>query len=396
MAGQVKEVRLWSTAPGAAAATSKAVQTYVYDDANRLRQAWNPQINPPLKTEYGYDAEGRVTTLAPPGELPWTFTYGKAGNAATAGDGMLLNASRSGLKQGTTDVQEGTATTSVVYDVPLTGAAAPYGMGAADVKTWGQFDAPTDATAVFPADAIPASASGTALNASDYQRADVHYLGASGRQVNSAAPGGHIDTTEFDRRIPSEVVDGLRAAALLEGCRLVVPGAWHTDTVMGLVHTAELFEAADEAVRAEIAAWTRTGAVGEGPATEGVPAYAFGPRQYDVTSPARDFDAPRQVPGRVSARFEKNPQIALLGTADDTPEQWLKAGQAMQRVLLQATLDGLSTSLMSQPLEWPELRSDARDPSSKVGFVHMVFRLGYGPQGRATPRRPVSEVLSFD
>ncbi|MFB7355348.1 Acg family FMN-binding oxidoreductase [Streptomyces gardneri] len=199
-----------------------------------------------------------------------------------------------------------------------------------------------------------------------------------------------------EERIPSEVVDGLRAAALLEGCRLVVPGAWHTDTVMGLVHTAELFEAADEAVRAEIAAWTRTGAVGEGPATEGVPAYAFGPRQYDVTSPARDFDAPRQVPGRVSARFEKNPQIALLGTADDTPEQWLKAGQAMQRVLLQATLDGLSTSLMSQPLEWPELRSDARDPSSKVGFVHMVFRLGYGPQGRATPRRPVSEVLSFE
>ncbi|MFE1906557.1 DNRLRE domain-containing protein [Streptomyces gardneri] len=199
VAGQVKEVRLWSTAPGAAAATSKAVQTYVYDDANRLRQAWNPQISPPLKTEYGYDAEGRVTTLAPPGELPWTFTYGKAGNAATAGDGMLLNASRSGLKQGTTDVQEGTATTSVVYDVPLTGAAAPYGMGAADVKTWGQLDAPTDATAVFPADAIPASASGTALNASDYQRADVHYLGASGRQVNSAAPGGHIDTTEFDR-----------------------------------------------------------------------------------------------------------------------------------------------------------------------------------------------------
>ncbi|MFE6222664.1 Acg family FMN-binding oxidoreductase [Streptomyces sp. NPDC057854] len=214
--------------------------------------------------------------------------------------------------------------------------------------------------------------------------------------LHAALSRRHTSRFPFsEERIPSEVIDGLRAAALLEGCRLVVPGAWHTDTVMDLVHASELFEAADETVRAEIAAWTRTGAAGEGPGTEGIPAYAFGPRQYDVTSPVRDFGAPRRVPGRVSARFEKRPQIALLGTVGDTREEWLKAGQAMQRILLQATLDGLSTSLMSQPLEWPELRTDARDPGSTIGFVHMVFRLGYGPHGRATPRRPVSEVLTF-
>ncbi|WMX48454.1 nitroreductase family protein [Streptomyces roseicoloratus] len=199
-----------------------------------------------------------------------------------------------------------------------------------------------------------------------------------------------------EEQVPSEIVDGLRAAALLEGCRLVVPGAWHTDTVMDLVHDSELFEAADEAVRAEIAAWIRTGAAGEGPETAGIPSYAFGPRQYDVTSPVRDFDARRRAAGRSSARLEKRPQIALLDTVEDSPEEWLKAGQAMQRILLQATLDGLSTSLMSQPLEWPELRSHARDPGSPMGYVHMVIRLGYGPHGQATPRRPVSEVLSFD
>ncbi|MFF6772431.1 Acg family FMN-binding oxidoreductase [Streptomyces sp. NPDC012637] len=214
--------------------------------------------------------------------------------------------------------------------------------------------------------------------------------------LHAALSRRHTSRFPFtDERIPSEVVDGLCAAALSEGCRLVVPGAWHADTVMDLVHTSERFEAADEAVRAEIAAWTRTGAAGEGPDTEGIPAYAFGPRQYDVTSPVRDFGAPGQVRGRASARFENRPQLALLGTAADTPEEWLKAGQAMQRVLLQATLDGLATSLTSQPLEWPELRSGVRDPGSAVGFVHMVIRLGYGPQGQATPRRPVPEVLTF-
>ncbi|WP_442305852.1 Acg family FMN-binding oxidoreductase [Streptomyces sp. 2RAF24] len=203
-----------------------------------------------------------------------------------------------------------------------------------------------------------------------------------------------------EERIPAELLDGLSAEAVREGCRLVVPGAWHTDTVLGLVHASELFEAASMSVRAEIAAWTRTGTAGEGTAGdgtagEGIPAYAMGPRQYDVTSPVRDFDPSRRVAARTSATFEKEPQIALLGTTGDTPREWLAAGQAMQRILLRATLDGLSASLMSQPLEWPELRSLARDPESTMGFVHMVLRLGYGPRGRATPRRPVSEVLDI-
>ncbi|MBT2441837.1 RHS repeat-associated core domain-containing protein [Streptomyces sp. ISL-36] len=214
--GQVKEIRLWSTEPGTASATSRTVQTYAYDETGRLRQAWDPQISPALKTEYGYDAAGRVTGLTPAGELPWTFTYGTAGNSATAGAGMLLKASRSGLKEGTADVEESTATTSVVYDVPLTGTTAPYRMGAADVKAWAQLDAPTDATAVFPADSVPASHAGSSLAASAYTRATVTYLGVSGRSVNTAEPGGYIDTTEYDRfgNTVRKLTSGNRAVAL--------------------------------------------------------------------------------------------------------------------------------------------------------------------------------------
>ncbi|MFI8823504.1 Acg family FMN-binding oxidoreductase [Streptomyces sp. NPDC053431] len=241
--------------------------------------------------------------------------------------------------------------------------------------------------------------------------ADARLARAGAEEVDPAAGAEEVDLAVLhpalrerhtsrlpftEERIPPEILDELCAAALLEGCRLVVPGAWHTDTVLGLVHASELYEAADASVRAEIATWVRSDAAGEGGDTEGIPAYALGPRQYDVTSPVRDFDTARRAPERSSARFEKRPLIALLGTVDDTPEDWLRAGQAMQRILLQATLDGLSTSLMSQLLEWPELRSQARDPGSTIGFVHMVIRLGYGPRGRATPRRPVADVLSFD
>lgn len=136
--GRVKEIRLWSTEQGASDATSKAVQTYAYDSTGRLRQTWNPQVSPALRTSYDYDTSGRVTKYSAAGDLPWTFTYGKAGSSSAAGEGMLLKASHTALKQGTTDVTEGEAVTSIVYDIPLTGTKAPYAMGMGDVKAWGR------------------------------------------------------------------------------------------------------------------------------------------------------------------------------------------------------------------------------------------------------------------
>ncbi|MGW7363731.1 Acg family FMN-binding oxidoreductase [Streptomyces sp. NPDC054841] len=197
-----------------------------------------------------------------------------------------------------------------------------------------------------------------------------------------------------DEEIPEAVLDGLCGAALLEGAHLYVPDAWHLRSVLDLVHDAEGRESTDPAARAETARWTGAGADGGASRTEGIPAYAFGPRQRDVTAPVRDFAGRQHVPGRGSATFEKTPRIALLGTADDRPADWLRAGQAMERVLLQATLDGLVTSLTSQALESPELRWAVRDPRSAMGHVQMVIRLGYGPPGPATPRRPVRDVLS--
>ncbi|MFG2948480.1 DNRLRE domain-containing protein [Streptomyces adustus] len=198
--GQVKQIRLWATDPGASAATATEVAQYAYDDAGRLREEWDPRISPALKTAYAYDSAGRITTLTPPGELPWTLTYGKAGNTVTAGDGMLLTASRPNLTAGSKNQTDGTnAVTSVVYDVPLSDPAKAPAMSGQDVGAWGQTDVPTDATAVFPPDAVPSSNTGSDLSATDYARATITYTDASGQEVNTATPGGHITTTEYDR-----------------------------------------------------------------------------------------------------------------------------------------------------------------------------------------------------
>ncbi|MFD3354742.1 DNRLRE domain-containing protein [Streptomyces fradiae] len=197
-AGQVSEIRIWLTSPGAAAATATAVAKYRYDSTGALRQQWDPRLSQATQTQYAYH-QGRVTWVQEKSQLPYTLTYGNAGAGSAPGDGMLLKVSRDALKQGTADTVEGSAVTSVVYGVPLTGTKAPYAMGSADVRTWGQTDLPTDATAVFPADSVPASHSGADLSATGYRRATVTYLNASGRTVNTAEPGGHIRTTEYDR-----------------------------------------------------------------------------------------------------------------------------------------------------------------------------------------------------
>ncbi|MFE0645817.1 Acg family FMN-binding oxidoreductase [Streptomyces sp. NPDC058877] len=206
----------------------------------------------------------------------------------------------------------------------------------------------------------------------------------------------HTSKSPFTKEpVPARVLEGLCGAAVLEGCRLVVQGAWHADAVLGLVRVAELFRAAGASAHAELAIRARAETSAGSAVAEPVPSITPGPRAYGGAVAVREVDPLRRLVGRAPARFGRNSRIALLGTAGDTPEEWLNAGQAMQRVLLQATLDGLSTSLVSQPLTRPELRCLTRDPVSATGYVHLAIRLGYGPRGRPTPRRDASEVLRF-
>ncbi|QDY81150.1 nitroreductase [Streptomyces qinzhouensis] len=231
------------------------------------------------------------------------------------------------------------------------------------------------------------------------------------RRHTSRAPFG-------DERVEGSLLDVLSRAALLEGAHLAFPDTFHRRTILDLSSEALVREQEDAAHRAEIARWTGDPPAG-GIRDDGIPRYAFGPRSRGGGVPVRDFGpapgasgtasggpgataTPRSAPPlpdpdfvRESAVFEESPQLALLGTARDQPADWLRAGQAMERVLLEATLDGLATSVASQALEWSDLRWAIRDPASAMGHVHMVIRLGYGPTGPVTRRRTVGEVLSI-
>ncbi|WP_145797188.1 DNRLRE domain-containing protein [Kitasatospora atroaurantiaca] len=203
-ADQVSTIKLWATAPGAAASTATDVATYRYDTAGRLRQEWDPRLGTGAKTQYSYivgtASDGALYAVLPPGiSGGYHMAYGNVGSNPAAGEGMLTSVWTNTLTPGTASTVNGTATSTLVYGVPTTGSKAPEDLSATAGAGWGQTDMPTDATAVFPSDQVPASNNGADLNAGDYTRADINYLNASGNQVNDVSPGHRVTTTEYDK-----------------------------------------------------------------------------------------------------------------------------------------------------------------------------------------------------
>ncbi|MFJ5999885.1 hypothetical protein [Streptomyces sp. NPDC092370] len=112
------------------------------------------------------------------------------------------------------------------------------------------------------------------------------------------------------------------------------------------------------------------------------------PQQLQGADGVENLALTGTYPGRHDARpFETNPAIALLTTDHDRRADWLRAGQALQHLLLVATVHGVRASLLHQPMEWPDLRHSLSSAPDLVGHPQMLIRLGYGPEGPATPRR---------
>ena len=66
----------------------------------------------------------------------------------------------------------------------------------------------------------------------------------------------------------------------------------------------------------------------------------------------------------------------------------MRSGQALERLLLEATAAGVAASFLNQALEQDDLRFLVRSPLTGVGHSQMILRLGYGEEVPATPRRP--------
>jgi nitroreductase len=214
-----------------------------------------------------------------------------------------------------------------------------------------------------------------------------HQAQEAERELHAAIPRRHTNRGPFSRRpAPPGVLAELAEAARMEGAILHILDHDETIRVLSLAQDAERDQLADPAYRAELARWAG------GPRDrEGIPDSALGPRSPDSPTPVRDFTPGRPEPVSY-AWFEETPQLAVLSTHFGERPDWLRAGQALQRVLLAATDRGIAASPLTLPLETAEAWL-VRDPRSGSERPQMILRIGYGLPVRPTPRRPVSEVV---
>lgn len=226
---------------------------------------------------------------------------------------------------------------------------------------------------------------------------------ADERLLYSMIPQRRTNRFPFDgRRLPREVFVDLVVAAYAENTTLVLITGETARRMLGMIGVADATLAAEEPYLAELARWTHSGN-----RCDGVPEQSFGPRPRNGTLPIRDFGLgsgrrhghdPGTEPHRTgegarpSAAFEADPQLAALFTSGDGPRDWLRAGQALQRVLLTATRHGVAVSMFSQPIDLRAThhRNHREGP---FGHLQMLLRVGYGPPAPQVPRRSVFEVL---
>lgn len=218
------------------------------------------------------------------------------------------------------------------------------------------------------------------------------------RRLLAAVSARRTVRTPFTRHdVPVPLRVAWREAAEAEGAGLRwVEGPGERIGVAALVTAAERLQQRNPAYLAELDHWTALTTVAEG---AGVPPSAFGVTSaagHSAEFPLRDFaggtetDRPRHV-----GPVEEHPVVAVLQAAGDRPEDWLRGGQALMRVLLHAAADGYAASYLNQPLELPGLRQQLRDELRLDGWPQLVLRLGQpaGVLPPQAPRRPIADIL---
>lgn len=194
--------------------------------------------------------------------------------------------------------------------------------------------------------------------------------------------------------VPQELVTSMQREAALCGARLrVVSDQQVKAQLADLIAQADRIQFADKRFRGELAAWVRDN---HSNAHDGIPGYALGLNEVSsVAEPlvVRGFDVGGLQGSWDHKLADGAPALVALGTVGDTTEDWIKAGQAMARVLLRACANGVYASFLSQPIEVAELRPRVREALGMEEVPQLLLRMGYATQGRPTPRRSVEEAI---
>ncbi|MER7246884.1 nitroreductase family protein [Kribbella sp. NPDC000426] len=185
----------------------------------------------------------------------------------------------------------------------------------------------------------------------------------------------------LEHRIPSQLQRRLSDAARTEGARLRWLDPADRSELGTLLKQTDVLEMHDEDRLHERHSW-----VGGDRSSDGVPGNALGPSPVRDAL-VRDLSAGYDSAHRSQAVFETDPTIVVLATPEEDADAWVRAGAALQRVLLTATSYGLVASFLDQLLEHAPARYQVRELIGGEQWPQMVIRIGYPAQSVPHPSR---------
>jgi len=220
------------------------------------------------------------------------------------------------------------------------------------------------------------------------------------RAMLQAVPHRHTHRGAFEPGpLPGDLLDRLRDDAAAEGATLTViddgPAYQRLTAILASwSRWRDLYPTspAEIQARAETLRWTREAGSQAG---DGVPAHAFPAAAGRETGrlPQRDFDLGRGW-GFPSPGGPPAPVTAVLVARGEDEESWLRAGQALQRILLRAASRRVFARLQTQPLQSASVRAQIRGSLTPAGSPQLLLEFGVARTSRPTPRRPAGDLTT--
>ena len=192
--------------------------------------------------------------------------------------------------------------------------------------------------------------------------------------------------------VPDERLTHLAAQATSRGARALpltdVSERFRTER---LVHRAIDLQHADRPVTLEQEQWINHGQ------TDGVPSKVL-PASHESTVRTSSRFATGRLDDIEGSEVESSDGLIVIYDVRDEPATWLRAGEGLSAMWLDATRDGLSMVPLSHVVEVPETREALQlEVLGGLASPLILVRVGWQSISRRelprTPRRPVDEVL---
>lgn len=195
---------------------------------------------------------------------------------------------------------------------------------------------------------------------------------------------------------PPEVTKTLEADANEFGVGFARVPDSRRAAVAELVATADREELDDPGFRTELAAWIRPRRTRR---DDGMPADLLGARGASAVLASvamRRLNLGQREASRDHALVDHSPDLLVLGSETDDARGWLSTGRALTRMTLRQAEAGLAHGYLGQPCEIPRLR-DQLATMVELPNPQLIVRAGKSSfRPRASPRRPITDVLISD